>query len=77
MTLLVTGRDERIEYKNVSCIEDDDDTIRLIGFPAEDVEVLELGHLIGRAELIEIEKRCLVTNEVYIDTSIDNELPFQ
>ena len=69
MRVLLIGRNERIEYKNVGCITDEYKEIRLQYDPAKEdwIEILSDSHLIGTADEVVIPKSSFVMNEIYID----------
>lgn len=69
MRVLIIGKNERIEYKNVGCITDEYKEIRLQYDPAKEdwIEIVTDGHLIATADEVVIPKASFVCNEIYID----------
>lgn len=76
MRVLLIGRNERIEYKNVGCITDEYKEIRLQYDPTKEdwIEILSDSHLIGTADEVVIPKSSFVSNEIYIDPEYDPEV---
>jgi hypothetical protein len=76
MRVLLIGRNERIEYRNVGCITDEYKEIRLQYDPVKEdwIEILSDSHLIGTADEVVIPKSSFVMNEIYIDPEYNQEL---
>ena len=78
MRVLIIGKNERIQYKNVSCITDNYKEIVLQYDPVKEdwIEILSDCHLIGTAEEVVIPKSSFVTNEIYIDPEYNMEASY-
>ena len=66
MTIIVYGKNERIEYCNVDDFMEDETYYCLHNHCDKLVEVCVNGHMVACSDEIIIEKRCFICNEIYI-----------
>lgn len=75
MRVLLIGKNERIEYRNVGYITDEYKEIRLQYDPTKEDwnEIVADCHLIGTADEVVIPKTSFIMNEIYIDPEINDD----
>ena len=74
MELIAVTKGEFIQYKNIESITDEGEAIKLDAPGSSFLEILYNDHLIASSRVIHIEKRCFITDEVFLITNNDKRI---